>query len=192
MRSFSPLIDIPLAVLAYAATLSGMLYWVHRTDQQSVQKTRGTTNRICSRLALVAVALVFACYVADSAFWIVALIVIALVIGASSGELLGILGLPFIALGYLINAYVMGFPGLVLEPPEGEIAPEPGQDQLLTLVGRYANAIGPLRPQGEIQIDGMRFSAMSDSGKMISQGTKVAVTGAQSGKLLARELQDVG
>ena len=49
----------------------------------------------------------------------------------------------------------------------------------------------PLRPQGEIEIDGKYLSTISESGKVIETGIAVRVTGTRNGKITVREIHDV-
>lgn len=191
LPAFSPLTDLPIAVLVFGVTLTAILFGVHGTDQQRVPKTRETTRRLCVRLTLVAVVLVLVCCLANVAFWLVALTVFTLVAAASAGELLGILGLPFVVIGYLINEYVLGFPGISLGPPTsaGDAKAKP---DLTSHIGCDAVAVVSLRPEGQIEIEGERVSAVSESGKLISEGTSVTVTGVKSGRVLVREQAGVG
>jgi hypothetical protein len=187
MPSFTPLIDVPLAVLVYGATLLGVLYWVHRTGQQGVKKTPQTTRRVASRLALLTACLLLVCYLVDFAFWIAALVAIVLVLATLAGGQLSALGLPLVLLAHLIKEYIMGFPELILDPPEPSNDSAADHDRLPALVGRSAIAAAELRPQGEIEIDGMRLPAASHCGKMIAAGMSLRVTGYRNGSLLVRE-----
>ncbi|QDT96267.1 hypothetical protein [Gimesia aquarii] len=187
MYSFSPWIDIPLAAFSYGVTLFCILNWVHKSDQQEVKKTRETTQRAVFRLAIVVLSLVLICYAFDIALWLVATIVAALVLGVSSGEMLGVLGIPFIGLGYLIKEYVLGFPEAVLTPPVPLEQSTQTVDPLNQYVGRTTIAKSSLRPQGTVEIDGLQLDAMSASGMMISQGTALCVTGTRDGCLLVCE-----
>lgn len=173
-------------MLIYIVVLVGMLHWVHRTDQVSVRKTPETTRRIWSRLAIVAGCLLLGCYFLDVAFWIVAVLACVMVLLAMTGELLGIVGLPLIALGYVIKEFVMGFPELVLEPAE-QHPTRPGLDHKhAEFIGRCGVVVSPMRPSGEIEVDGVLLQAKSE-GKMIDKGTTVRVTRLQGGTLVVRE-----
>ena len=102
------------------------------------------------------------------------------------GNVLGIFGLPVLTVAIFVGEYILGFPGLILSPTERRALParEPPSTPML---GRNAITFGPLRPQGEIEIDGQKFSASSDSGRMIDSGVAVRVTGIKNGNLLVSE-----
>lgn len=187
MPSFAPWIDIPLAALVYVAAVMGVLYWVRRTDQQSTRRARETTRRVSVRLALLTAGLLLVCYLVGFAFWIAALVAIVLVLAALAGGQVGALGLPLVVLAHLVKEYIMGFPELVLDPPEPTEDAPAIDDRMSALVGRSAIAVAPLRPQGAVEIDGKRLPAASDCGMMISTGTALRVTGCRNGTLLVRE-----
>ncbi len=188
-RSFSPWIDLPLALLIYAVLLASILYWVHGGKQQTIEKTLKTTRGITFRLGLVISCLVVGCYATNIAFWLASVIAMLLVLAVGAGEVLGILGLPFLGLGYLVKEFVLGFPELVLSPPEDRPAEVANIGCLAEFIGRHAMTTGPCRPQGEIEIDERRFPAISDSGVMIDAGKPLRVTGERNGSLLVRAIE---
>lgn len=188
--TFSPWIDIPFALFIYGVTLRGLLRWVHRTDQEEVEKTRHSTRKICMRLAEITVLSLLICYAVNLPFWCVSLIGLGLITfpGPPDELLLRPLFLPIVVFAQIIRWYVIGCPDMVLVPPNHSNSSVSEQNRLASFVGKNAIATGPLRPQGEIEIDGIRLSARSWDGKMISDGTQVSVTGVQSDKLLVQEI----
>jgi len=190
MPHFNPLIDFPLILLAFVATLARTLYWVFRTDQDKVPRNEATVRRAAFRLAVVAISLGSLCYLAGIAFWFFAIVAVVLMLSTQAG-FIGIAGLPLIALYLLSIEYVLGFPELFLTPRIRETESSLSTD-VHRMVGREAITKGPLRPQGNIVIDEQSFPASSASGKMIDSGVWVSVTGARNGNLLVVEPEDDG
>lgn len=178
MYHFSPWIDIPLAVLLYGGALFRILRWVHKPDQLTVKKTPETTRRAAFRLAIVILPLVLICYAVNIAFWLVVVII----------PLIDLMGLPVLKLGYPIREFTLGFPELVLSPPDsvGQ-SPLAVDDPLDQYVGRTARATSSLCPQGTVEIDDLQLGATSASGLLISPGTTLHVTGMRDGQLLVCE-----
>lgn len=188
-RSFSPWIDLPLALLIYAVVLASVFYWVHGDKQQIIEKTPKTTRGITFRLGLVISCLFVGCYATNIAFWFVGVIAVLLVLAVGAGDVLGILVLPFLGLGYLLKEFVLGFPELLLSPPDDRFVEVSSTGRFAEFLERLAITTGPCLPQGEIEIDEGRFPAISDSGMMIDSGKPVRVTGERNGSLLVRAIE---
>ncbi len=71
--------------------------------------------------------------------------------------------------------------------PDTEKAAAPRADTLRVWVGKKGKVATPLRPAGEIEINGKRLSA-SSAGEFLSPGTPVEVTGTQGDHLIVRSL----
>ena len=125
------------------------------------------------------------CYLTGIAFWFFAIVAALLMLSTLIGTL-GIAGLPLVAVGGLTIEYVLGFPELFLTHRIREETPKPEQ-VVHEMVGRKARTTGPLRPQGDIVIDGESFAASSASGRMIDSGVFVSVVGSRNGNLLVTE-----
>jgi len=191
MPRFTPIIDLPVLMFAFIATLAGTLYWVFQTEQDGVPKTGDAASRAAFRLSIVAGLMGVFCYLTGIAFWFVLIITAFLMLGVLAGDMLGIAGLPLVALGYLVKEYVLGFPELILSPKLGDT--NVGQTQEFhEMVGRNAITTAPLRPQGDIVIDGQFFPASSDSGTLIDPGVAVFVVGSRNGNLLVAESRNDG
>ena len=185
--SFSPGIDVPVALVCYVASLAGTLLWVRRSDQQNVEATFETTRRVCIRLAILVLSLFAATYLVDVAFWVVVVVLPLLSLVVVVGDSLGILGLATMGVAYLLKEYVLGFPELILAPPKPIDEANTEGDHSVAFVGRSTITVSPLRPIGEIELDGVQMAARSDCGDYIPRDAKIVVIGSQSGTLIVRE-----
>ena len=187
MPSFSPWIDIPIALVCYVASLAGMLFWVHRSDQHDVEATFETTRRVCIRVAILTLSLFTATYLADIAFWVVVGILLLLALVVVVGDGFGILGLSLVGIAYLFKEYVLGFPELILAPPKPIEQANTDGGHSAAFVGRSTVTVSPLRPIGEVELDGLRMAARSARGDYIPRDAKVVVIGSQNATLIVRE-----
>lgn len=126
----------------------------------------------------------------DIAFWFVVVVAAVLVLAEFGVGALGIAGLPLIAFGYLIKGFVLGFPELILSPPQHPRSTPSDRSEIQKHVGRTSTTTAPLRPQGDITIDGRKFPASSDGGTMIESGKMVKVVGFRNGSLLVIETEN--
>ena len=188
MPSFTLLIDLPLIVFAYTATLLTILHWVYRTDQDDVPKSNETAMLAAFRLTIVTSLIAGFCYLAGIAFWFLVVIAAVLALTTWAGGWFGIAGLPVIGLVFLTKEYVLGFPELVLSPKE-QVPETSAKSSPHVMIGRTTTLTSPLRPQGKIVVEGKSFSAASDDGTMMDAGIDVVVTGSRNGSLLVAETQ---
>lgn len=187
MPAFSVLTDSIICLFAYACTAGCTLRWVHRSNQDRVQKTADVTRSILVRLAVIVGGLFVACWLSDIAAWIPLLALGLLMMFGLTG---GLLGIPVAAVYWLIQQYVLGFPvrdELILTPL-GPITREHTEPAALTqLIGRDATVISPLKPTGEILVCEARHTATSESGGYLDSGDVVVVSGVKDGRLLVRQ-----
>lgn len=184
IKNFTPWLDIPLAIALYIAALSGFLVWVHKSAQSSVPRTTATRNRLLFRLGLVFLLLTLVCYVLDFAFWLLVCIVLFFVIALCLESTLGLFGIPVLALAVFVREYVLGFPELVLRPANPEHDEHDELEHLDQLIGYCGTTTTPLRPQGDVEIDGKRYSAESATGELIDKDTKITVISVRRHLLL--------
>jgi hypothetical protein len=190
MPAFSVLTDSMICLIAYVCAAGFTLRWVHRSNQDRVQKTADVTRSILVRLAVIVGGLFVACWLIDIAAWIPLLALGILLMFGLTG---GLLGLPVAAVFWMIQQYILGFPDrdeLILAPP-GPIAREHSESAALTqLIGHDATVLSPLKPTGEIDVCEARHTATSESGGYLDPGDVVVVTGVKDGRLLVRQRSD--
>lgn len=190
MPAFSILTDLVICLVTYVCTAGFTLRWVHRTNQDRVQKTADVTRSILVRLAVIVGGLFVACWLSDIAVWIPLLALALLVILALTG---GLLGLPVAAFLWMIQQYVLGFPArdeLFLAPPGPIVPPRSEPIDLTQLIGRDATVLSPLKPTGEILLCEARHTATSESGGYLDPGEVVVVSGVKDGRLMVRQRSD--
>jgi len=71
------------------------------------------------------------------------------------------------------------FKKMFYRQPEPQLKQDPGQEEM-TLIGRVAQAVTPLRTNGFIELDGQRYEVMSSKG-YVAAGTYVRITGKRMG-----------
>ena len=90
----------------------------------------------------------------------------------------------------LIREWSFGFPQLILQPPvdsQGTATPR----ERHPLIGVSGVAISPLRPTGDVRIEGKKLTALSENGQIIEMNSPIIVTGCRNGRLLVRVKQRV-
>ena len=128
------------------------------------------------------------CWFADIALWAVigiltlAALLIAILLG---GDLAGPTPI-FLISASLIREWAFGFPQLVLQPPADEPAHRSFYNSSSQFCGKEGITVSPLRPSGEVQVDGKTMSCISENGKLIETGEKVVVAGERNGRLYVR------
>lgn len=184
MKHFSPWIDIPIAIALYVAVVVGFLAWVHKSSQTSVARNEETRDRLVFRLGVIFVTIGLICYLLDIAFWLVVCVIFILLLSLFAEGFLGILAIPIVALAMFTKEYVLGFPELILSPRESTDGPA----DLNCLIGNTGSTVTSLRPQGEIEINGQRYIAESESGDLIDRETPVTIVGVKKQLLLANRI----
>lgn len=127
------------------------------------------------------------CYFIDVAFYVPIVIFLFLILLVFGGDIFGILGLPAIAVAYMLKEYVLGFPDLILDPPSPLETDNELQASLAKHIGQVAITTSSLKPIGEIELNDVRLTAASESGVFIDPGTDVVIVGVKNGKLVVRE-----
>jgi len=183
--TFLPIVDLPLAGIVMATFIWHFNRW---TRQRNID----TTVDIASRLpkARIRVIVFFACVVSlcwflDLAFWSLFAILLALGLAfavAFGGELEGgAFGL--LAVAFLIREWAFGFPQLILHPQNHSSQTKKESVEFGELVGQIGIATSPLRPSGDADIGGVKYSVVSYDGAMIDLGSSVVVRTIRNGGL---------
>ena len=182
--SFTWHYDLPLLLAVAALLVWCFHYWSQNTELDSNADLAGRFP-LASTKAIVLLALVcFACWTGNFPFWgiFAALLTLGLVVsivlgGQVDGSLFGLFGLVV-----MLREWAFGFPSLILDPKNRVIDSSSSTSENSPLLGRTGVALSPLRPMGDIEIEGEVLSASSDNGQLIDTGTNVTVTCIRNGQ----------
>lgn len=187
MPTFSLLYDLPTAVVVYVISVTGTVWWIHHSSQTEVSKDAEVTGRAIIRLAIV-VGIVFAfCFVTTLPFWVPVVGIALSFVLIHTGDWLALPGVVGVAMMWLIQQFVLGFPArgdLLLERPPLP----PGATDLAKYVGQQGVTVTPLKPSGEILVGNLRFQATSDFGEYLAADLPILVTGTRLGRLLVQAI----
>lgn len=190
--SFAPLIDLPLVLCFVTALVIHFNWWAQSKEPDTTVDLVSRLPIARMRVIALFVFLLFLCWILDIAVWaiLVALIPIGVAVvvfsgGSSTGTEL-ILLLP----AYVIREWAFGFPQLILEPATDRSTTQAKPEPASKLIGMRGVAVSPLRPGGDVEVDGSVVSAISDDGTLIELGTDVFVSGLQGGRIRVRTLAD--
>ncbi|MEO1525851.1 MAG: NfeD family protein [Planctomycetota bacterium] len=180
--SFATHIDIPLVIALLGVFLFHFRRYSVSTKTESTLDLQQRLPAANVRIVIFLVLLVSVCWFLDVALWIILAVIFAVgcVIGLVDSDTplgrFGMLG----SVGFLIRECCFGFPELILHPdPDSSESSTQSVDELL---GRHALTLSPLRPSGDIEVDGLSFSAVSATGEWIEKGATVNVTDIRNGR----------
>lgn len=187
MPRFTLLVDLPLLSAVWLVVLSGTLYWILKSSQDQVPRTQEVVARASFRITLLIALMGLVCWLVGVAFWVaIAASLVAILLGIG-GPTAGPLCAPFFLTIMFAKEYVLGFPELVLSPP-AERQPLPSK-QPHPLHEKIGTALGPLCPQGDVEIDGEQHPAASANGTLIDAEASVVVVGHKNGTIFVAEIQ---
>lgn len=189
--NFSTTIDLYLAGAIYTVSVFVTVIWLRRTLTRNEQRIKATEGQIAARILLIVLSLLILCYLIDLAFWsVVGLILAILILGLGiGGEPGGVIAMPFVLGALFIREFVLGFPGLVLEP-EPMRATAKQETDIDPLIGQQVVTISPLRPTGSIVYEGRILPAASEAGRFVDSDTAVSVTGFRNGIYLVETISE--
>ena len=75
----------------------------------------------------------------------------------------------------VLQQYILGFPArreLFLQPPEMEKSSDYLSEEL---IGQMGVAISPLRPTGNVEVNGQKYDAATEDGQFIDRGAAIIV-----------------
>lgn len=182
---FAPLIDIPLAGLTLSAFIWHFNHWASHPDFDAPVDLTSRLHVARWRVIVLITGILLSCWLANLAFWSILPLLICL--GAIGGLLAngdldgGMLGLWAIAC--LIREWSFGFPQLIPHSPAQDGASSLSPAETDQLVGTTGVTLSALRPMGDVEIDGVKYSAASANGKLLDAGTPVTVMAYRNGLL---------
>ena len=193
--TFAPLIDLPLAIVTLVAFVWHFNHWAFRNDiETSVDVQSRLPNARLRVIALFACVLLL-CWILGFAFWLcyALLLGIGLAISLATGGDVdgGEFGLW--ATAFLIREWSFGFPELILHPEKHD--PSNEQTDTRMLLGKTGVTTSSLRPTGDIDIDGVTYTASSADGMLLDVGERITVTSYRNGSpcvSLVTDLDDDG
>lgn len=75
----------------------------------------------------------------------------------------------------------------MLHPPSDPAPKHATLNETSDLIGVRGTAITPIRPCGDVEMNGQVLSVISENGQYIEIGTVVIISGKRNGRLLAAE-----
>jgi hypothetical protein len=182
-------VTIASLILSYPILLAAVaVYWWHKPRQEDDSTPAGELLAIGVRLAVVNFGFaVFAYFTAIPAYLVYGYLLVGLlVVPVAQGAMIL---LPITGPALLLLALVVGIPD-----PEREIVddplPEPEYDPVQAYVDRAVRLTSPLRPSGEIHLDGHDYTAISENGQWIDAGTWVTIRKCHGDRLIVRAILD--
>lgn len=180
-------ITIASLILSYPILLAAVsVYWWKRPRQTDETTPAGEFMSLAVLLAVALFGLaVFAYFASIPAYFVYGYLLVGLlVVPIAQGT--AIL-LPITGPAILLLAFVIGIPD-----PEREVddepLPEPEYDPVQAYVDRAVRLTSPLRPSGEIQLDGHEYTAISENGQWIDAGTLVTIRKCHGDRVVVRAL----
>lgn len=180
---FTPWIDLMLVAVTLSAFLLHCEYWarsdVADTPIDLVSRLPMTRVRLISLFAVIAVL----CWGADVAAWIVLsmLVMIGVIVAVTADFEHAAIAIP-----WAIREWAFGLPLLTLHPTlESQQVSDVG---IAEQVGTHGAVVSPLRPFGQVEVDGHTMPAQSDSGEYIDAGAVIVVCGARGGCICVRRV----
>jgi membrane-bound ClpP family serine protease len=164
MRDFVLSRDVIYAVALYGAILAGVLAWLFLSKQKILARNGFNAICIAVRLGLLFAVLLWFC-------WFV-------------GMDLPVSGVVSFACLYIVQQFVLGFPARherMLSPSDA-----PDQPNINDLIGAEGITASPLRPIGDVKIDGQNYRAKTTNGQMLEANRTVFVAFVQQGTLIVK------
>ena len=190
---FSFYVDIPLALALLVGFLINAHYWANSSDSETNVDLLSRLPTAQYRFTSFFITVVVACWFSDvSVFTFVLAAIFLGSIGSVVFEAQGAGGLfPFTAAD-LLREWAFGYPRFILSPPSDEDSIASRQAELEELLGKDATTCTPLRPNGDVTVDGQKFAASSEDGAFVEADHAVVVSSIKNGTLFVRPLCNQG
>jgi hypothetical protein len=182
--SFAPFVDFPLTGVVLAAFLWHFNRWARRNDIDTSINLASRLPKARLRVVALHVCILIACWYFNVAVWSILGIIFCIGLAAIfliTGDVDGA-GFGLWSAACMIREWAFGFPQLILHPV---VHPDcngshgfPTDD----LVGKTGITISPIRPTGDAEIEGTKYSVASDDGQWIDAGIPIRVKTWRNGR----------
>ena len=178
--------DILVTAVAYAITVASFIAWIYIGKPDRIPRTRKTVFALCLR----SIPLFLIIYMICHAFNITAVIGLVFLAAIAFFSLLSVNlgGLPGVALLYVLQQWILGWPDRSLLV--NNVCIESSRDHVGSidpLIGHTARSASPLRPAGKIVSEGKEIDATSEYG-YIDAGIEVMIIGKRDFTYLVNPL----
>ncbi len=173
--------DIIVTIVAYLVTVVSFLVWIFIRKPEHIPLTKATAFAICLRSVPLFLVLFLVC----RSFNITVVFGLALLaaIGFLTLGAFGYGGLPGLALFYVVQQWILGWPdrallvnAVSLESNQTTGGPDP-------LIGHSARTTTPLRPMGKVAVNGKELDALCEFG-FLEQDQEVEIVGKRGYTLI--------
>lgn len=183
--AFMPLVDIPLAGIVLATFILHFNKWSRRRNSDTTVDLASRLPKARVRVVVLLICALILCWGLDASFWSLCAMLLILglaLVGTLGGKIEGG-AFGFFAVAYLIREWAFGFPQLILHPEQQASRSADEHNDLESLIGQSGSTISPLRPAGDAEIGGAKYSVVAYDGDMIDLGEKVIVRAYRNGSL---------
>ena len=182
--SFTWHYDLPFLLVVAALLVGYFHHWSKNAELDSNADLVGRFPTASTKVVILLALVCFVCWAGNFPFWGLFVVLLSLGLVASmilggqvDGSLIGLFGVVV-----MLREWAFGFPSLILDPKNRVIDSSSATSENSPLVGKTGVALSPLRPMGDIEIEGKVLSASSDTGQLIDAGANVTIVGVRNGQ----------
>lgn len=186
--AFFPIVDLPLILAATIGFVVNFRLWADSASEDIQPQIKSRLSSATIRVVGFFVALLVLCWSTNIAVWAVfcLVFVIALCGMFLSPDAFGLDLAVLFAFG-LLREWCFGFPQLILRP-QADTTDSSDRELKQKLIGKPGITTSPLRPAGNVSIDGSEYPAASEDGTLIENGTEIVVIGTKNGTILVKDV----
>lgn len=175
--------DIIVTAVAYVVTVASFLAWIFIRKPERIPRTRTTAFALCLRSLPLFLVLFLVC----RAFNVTAVfgLVILAAIGFFTLTSFSYVGLPGLALFYVMQQWILGWPDRALLMNAVSLESNQARGEPDPLVGHSARTTTPLRPTGKIVFDGKELDASCEFG-FLEPDAEVEIVGKRGFTLIVK------
>jgi membrane-bound ClpP family serine protease len=190
MRDFVLSRDAFYAIVLYGVTLAGVLIWLFLSKQKILARSGFNAFCVAARLALLFAALLWICWIVGMAS-VLAIALIAAFVALGVFLDLPVSGVVGFALVYVVQQFVLGFPARhewMLSPSNDPTKQDAHLGLGSELIGAKGITTSPLRPIGDVKIEGRIYRAKTTDGQMLDANRTIVVSFVQQGTLVVKTI----
>jgi hypothetical protein len=183
---FNPTLDLSMVLFTVIAFLLHFQVWAKKGIADSNVDLMSRLPAARLRVVVLFFIIVLSCWALNFSVWAIytVFLIVGWFIGFVGGGDSGNPGLLFFFIAYAIREWAFDFPELILTPGKFDAAVTRRKDEPCEQLGTLGVVVSPLRPSGEVELNGIAVSVVSEDGSYVDTGTNVVVTGTRNGRLL--------